>query len=125
MTIGEALKQLRLHAGLTQEQMASGLMSESFYSKVERDVHEIDANLLIELLTAHHFDVVSFFTKVSNQDSRMEPNFDLMNQISFAQNKKDLKALDKIAQKIKMGGVLSKLLASVQAGECLCLGASF
>lgn len=103
MTIGEALKQLRLHAGLTQEQMASGLMSESFYSKVERDVHEIDANLLIELLTAHHFDVVSFFTKVSNQDSRMEPNFDLMNQISFAQNKKDLKALDKIAQKIKMG----------------------
>jgi len=60
MTIGEALKQLRLHAGLTQNQMAAGLMSESFYSKVERDVHEIDANLLIELLTAHHFDVVSF-----------------------------------------------------------------
>ena len=97
MTIGEALKQLRLHAGLTQNQMAAGLMSESFYSKVERDVHEIDANLLIELLTAHHFDVVSFFARVSNQDLRTEPNFDLMNQISFAQNKKDLKTLDKIA----------------------------
>ena len=49
MTIGEALKQLRLHAGLTQNQMATGLMSESFYSKVERDVHEIDANLLIRV----------------------------------------------------------------------------
>src|SRR5699024_11759220 len=51
-------------------------LSESFYSKVERDVHEIDANLLIELLTAHHFDVVSFFARVSNQDLRTEPNFD-------------------------------------------------
>ena len=65
MTIGEALKQLRLHAGLTQNQMAAGLMSESFYSKVERDVHEIDANLLIELLTAHHFDVVSFLLELA------------------------------------------------------------
>ena len=107
MTIGEALKQLRLHAGLTQNQMAAGLMSESFYSKVERDVHEIDANLLIELLTAHHFDVVSFFARVSNQDLRTEPNFDLMNQISFAQNRKDLKTLDKIASKIKEGKIKS------------------
>ena len=97
MTIGEALKQLRLHAGLTQEEMAAGLMSESFYSKVERDIHKIDANLLVKLLVAHHFDVVSFFTKISNQDIRTEPNFELMNQISFAQNRKDLNALDKIA----------------------------
>lgn len=34
MTIGEALKQLRLHAGLTQNQMATGLMSESFTLKL-------------------------------------------------------------------------------------------
>lgn len=107
MTIGEALKQLRLHAGLTQNQMAAGLMSESFYSKVERDVHEIDANLLIELLTIHHFDVVSFFTRVGNQDMRTEPNFGLMNQISFAQNRKDLKTLDKIRAEVKNGKVKS------------------
>lgn len=107
MTIGEALKQLRLHAGLTQNQMAAGLMSESFYSKVERDVHEIDANLLIELLTIHHFDVVNFFTRVGNQDMRTEPNFGLMNQISFAQNRKDLKTLDKIRAEVKNGKVKS------------------
>lgn len=107
MTIGEALKQLRLHAGLTQEEMAAGLMSESFYSKVERDIHKIDANLLVELLVTHHFDVVSFFTKISNQDIRTEPNFELMNQISFAQNRKDLNALDKIASEIKNGKVES------------------
>ncbi len=107
MTIGEALKQLRLHAGLTQNQMAAGLMSESFYSKVKRDVHKIDANLLSELLTMHHFDVVSFFTRVSNQDMRIEPNFDLMNQISFAQNRKDLKTLDKIRAEVENDKVKS------------------
>ncbi|WP_308558135.1 helix-turn-helix transcriptional regulator [uncultured Lactobacillus sp.] len=101
MSIGEALKQLRLHAGLTQQQMAGGIISESFYSKVERDVHEIDANLLIELLTSHHFDVVSFFTNVANQNTKTEPNFELMNQISFAQNRKDLQALDKIKAEIE------------------------
>ncbi len=45
MTIGKALKQLRLHAGLTQDQMAAGIISESYYSKVERDIHNIDAKL--------------------------------------------------------------------------------
>lgn len=107
MTIGEALKQLRLHAGLTQNQMTAGLMSESFYSKVERDVHKIDANLLIELLTMHHFNVVSLFTRMSNQDMRIEPNFDLMNQISFAQNRKDLKTLDKIRAEVENDKVKS------------------
>ncbi len=36
MKIGQVLKEYRLHAGLTQTEMAAGLVSESFYSKVER-----------------------------------------------------------------------------------------
>lgn len=63
MTIGKALKQLRLHAGLTQDQMAAGIISESYYSKVERDIHNIDAKLLIDILRVHGFDVISFLTK--------------------------------------------------------------
>lgn len=35
MTIGEALKSVRLHAGISQTEMAAGIVSESFYSKVE------------------------------------------------------------------------------------------
>ncbi|QQP27902.1 helix-turn-helix domain-containing protein [Lactobacillus ultunensis] len=101
MTIGEALKQVRLHEGLTQEQMAAGIISESFYSKVERDVHQIDANLLLDILVAHHIDVGSFFSKISNQKTKQEPDFDLMNQISFAQNKRDLHKLDEITEEIK------------------------
>ena len=36
MTVGEALKQMRLQAGLTQTEMTAGVVSESFYSKIER-----------------------------------------------------------------------------------------
>ena len=81
MTIGEALKSLRLHAGMTQTEMAAGIVTESFYSKVERDIHEIDANLLIRILSKHHFDVGSFFSQVNNSDNTTDPDFDLMNQI--------------------------------------------
>ena len=34
MTVGEALKQMRLQAGLTQTEMTAGVVSESFYSKI-------------------------------------------------------------------------------------------
>lgn len=107
MTIGEALKQERLHAGLTQTQMAAGLISESFYSKVERGVHSIDADTLINILSANHIDVIHFFTLIINQKSPVNPNFDIINKITFAQNKKDLRSLDKISADIKSGKIQS------------------
>jgi len=107
MTIGEALKQLRLHAGLTQEQMAAGIVSESFYSKVERDIHDIDTKVLMDILTVHRFNVIEFFGKIWNQPTSKNPDFDLVAQISDAQNKKDLGKLNEIATKIQNGGVKS------------------
>ncbi|MCO0806615.1 helix-turn-helix transcriptional regulator [Lactobacillus helveticus] len=70
MTIGEALKSLRLHAGMNQTQMAAGIVTESFYSKVERGVHAIDADVLIQILTAHHFDVTTFLHKSLTNNQR-------------------------------------------------------
>lgn len=60
MTVGEALKQLRSQLGLTQEQMAAGIISESYYSKVERDLHVIDAKSLIMILKVHDIDMSNF-----------------------------------------------------------------
>lgn len=60
MTVGEALKQLRSQLGLTQEQMAGGIISESYYSKVERNLHIIDAKSLIMILRVHDIDMSSF-----------------------------------------------------------------
>jgi len=105
--IGKTLKQYRLHAHLTQKEMAAGVVTESFYSKVERSVHSIKADTLIDILIAHHFDVIDFFTRLGYQDKIADPNYPLQVQISFAQNRKDLQALDKIAKKIKNEGVAS------------------
>lgn len=100
MTIGEALKSIRLNAGLTQTQMAADVVSESFYSKIERGVSEVDANVLIQILDAHHFDVVSFFSRISNQPSRNN-GFNYAAKIGFAQNQKDLKTLVKIKKELE------------------------
>ena len=73
MTVGEALKQIRLQAGLTQTQMTAGVVSESFYSKVERGVHAIDVQTLINILSAHHMDVVHFFSLLNYQNLKPSP----------------------------------------------------
>ncbi|MGQ5709171.1 helix-turn-helix domain-containing protein [Lactobacillus sp. PSON] len=107
MTIGEALKSLRLENGLTQKEMTGGLVSESFYSKVENGIHKIDADLLIDILSLHNFDIVDFFAKLAHQKRESKPSFELLSRIIFAQNKKDIKELDRISEKIKNGGVIS------------------
>lgn len=94
MTIGEALKQTRLRAGLTQKEMAAGIITPSAYSKIERGVHSVDAEVLIRILSEHHFDVTGFFAQLNFQTSKEEPNFELLNQISFAQNKQTNLVLD-------------------------------
>ena len=50
MTIGEALLNLRKQLGLTQTEMAANVVSTSFYSKVERNIHDIGTNDLLQIL---------------------------------------------------------------------------
>ena len=48
--IGSKLKRLRHELGLTQTEMAAGVLSVSFYSKVERGYQVIGAEEIIEIL---------------------------------------------------------------------------
>lgn len=100
MTIGEQLKILRLATGLTQKQMAAGIVSESYYSKVERNNQAIDRTKLVEILKAHDFYVDTFFIRLSdNSDitefAKIRYNLEAMADVP---NKK---RLDEIAEKIK------------------------
>ena len=108
MKIGQVLKEYRLHAGLTQTEMAAGLVSESFYSKVERGVHEIHAELLIKILEDHNFDVIAFFQRVIKP---VNSYFDIESKIIIAKNTKNLAMLDKIKKDLKNGGYSTPLLA--------------
>lgn len=95
MNIGETLKSMRLHAGLTQTEMAAGIVSESYYSKVERGVHDISADALFKILIKHHLDPVSFFMKMSYRKKNNNLLGDFT-EIEFAQSKKDLNELNKV-----------------------------
>ena len=100
MKIGEALKSLRLQSGMTQTEMAADVITESAYSKVERGVHSIDADVLFKILLAHHFDPITFFMNIGYKNENNQ-TLDVLNRMMYAQNKKDLKALDKIEAEIK------------------------
>ena len=53
MTIGDLLKEYRLNMGLTLSEMAAGVLSTSYYAKVEKDQHRITATDLFDLLASH------------------------------------------------------------------------
>lgn len=99
--IGAALKQLRIDKGLTQEQMVHGIISESSYSKIERGIHDIDAQTLIDILTANGFDVVDFLKEIGNQPIEKSPEIELYRQIDEAENQNNLKELDQLVEKIE------------------------
>lgn len=63
MSIGERLKELRLFLGLTQEEMCQGIVSESFYSRVERGVRKISVLDLLALLNKNGIHLEDFFNE--------------------------------------------------------------
>ncbi|MCZ2259989.1 helix-turn-helix domain-containing protein [Sporosarcina sp. G11-34] len=50
MQLGDALKLIRTNKGLSQSKIASGIISTSFYSKVEKNLSNISTELLFKLL---------------------------------------------------------------------------
>lgn len=69
MNIGSLLKQTRKRLGLTQQEMAGNVLSYSYYSKIERGIHDINVNDLIKILDLHKIDIHSFFKTVENNSS--------------------------------------------------------
>lgn len=100
MTIGENLKFWRLRTGKTQKEWIGDLMSESFYSKVERDVHSIDADLLIKLLERNQLDIATFLKNVKVKKT-VDPDYLLKRKIKLYQNEKNLAGLNQIKAEIK------------------------
>ncbi len=61
MTIGEQLKRERILLGITQRQMCAGIITESFYSRVENNKNEINIDDLIKILNKQHISFYDFF----------------------------------------------------------------
>ena len=55
------VKTVKIGKSLRENRLAAGVVSESFYSKVERGIHNIDADTLVKLLKARKINPVGFF----------------------------------------------------------------
>lgn len=64
MNIGSQLKNIRVFLGLTQKQFCAGIVTESFYSRVENNRNNISMKDLVEILNFHHISLYDFFISV-------------------------------------------------------------
>ena len=99
-SIGEALKEERQSLGLTQEQFTKGIISESFYSKVERGKNEIVAIDLLRILAANNISEEEFLSKL-NVKEHNNVEVDLKVQLLDAYASHNKKKINMLVKKIQ------------------------
>ncbi|MCT0193174.1 Rgg/GadR/MutR family transcriptional regulator [Lactobacillus helveticus] len=99
MTIGELLKKERMEKGLTQKQFADGIVSTSYYSKVEKNEHRITAEDLIAVLEHNNIPLWSFFKELSLKGNfQHKYKINLEAEVMDAYYHSDSKRLEEIIQ---------------------------
>lgn len=81
-TIGQLLKEYRLNRGKTQREFTSGIISTSFYSKVEKNLSRISAEDLIKILACNDIELWDFFSSlgaVNNDKYQIELDSEMKN----------------------------------------------
>ena len=127
--IGDKLKNLRQQLGLTQTEMAAGVISVSFYSKVERGLNDIGINDFLEILKKHGISPMEFFEDITIKENDKRKITGLYNKfIKVATEDNDveinkvIKDLDKIKTQnpdIKFTKIAAKLIADTHDRKAL------
>ena len=102
MTIGEAIKQIRHELYLIQEQMCAGVVTRSFYAKVESGRNRISADKLTEILFEHDIDITYFYQLLRNtysSQSKLKEN-DLNQKMNQAFNSGKIELIEQNYHKI-------------------------
>lgn len=68
MTIGELLRDYRVGKGKKQKEFVGNVISPSYYSKIEKNKHQISATDLIELLRYNNISTTDFFSNLDQDD---------------------------------------------------------
>lgn len=122
MTIGEALKETRKSLGLSQTEMAYPILTKSYYSKIERGIHEINASDLIKILEVHNVDISEFLAKCGVKENKInkEQWMSKLRQAYYDQDLEQVKRLKKKIVEVKENESLRKILeANVILAEAL------
>lgn len=100
MLVGELLKKYRTEKMKTQKQWAGNVISPSFYAKVEKNIHRITVDDLIELLHYNKISIFDFFSKLDRQEQNQNAfKKEITNQIVEAyyhHSKEELEEIRKI-----------------------------
>ena len=105
-TIGTQLRKFRMLLGLSQTEMAAGIVTESFYSKVERDKSAITIDKLVAILNKHEISLYDFFN-VFDQENL--PQLILRRNMYETFNNRDVKKLKELKKSVTEKSVRLKL----------------
>ncbi|WP_285817925.1 helix-turn-helix domain-containing protein [Lactobacillus taiwanensis] len=95
MTIGNLLKQYRINQNKTLQEFAGNIIDRSYYGKVERNVHQISAENLINLLRYNQIDATEFIeTLDQNYQSQIQIQRKIMEEAYYHVDKDKLKKLN-------------------------------
>ena len=91
MTVGELLKEYRIKQNKNQKEFSAGIVSQSYYSKVEKNIHRITADDLLLLLTHNAISVKTFFEKLEidphqEQVNKVNAIFEEITKANYADN---------------------------------------
>lgn len=107
MKIGQALKVMRMELSMTQDEMCIGIVSRSFYAKVEAGKHEISAEKLARILLMHEIDISRFYQLIREDyitESQRKAEY-LTGKMNIAVSMNDLDSLEECCSAImKLGG---------------------
>lgn len=103
MTIGELLKKYRLENLKTQKEWVGDIVSPSYYSKVEKNIHRITAEDLILLLKYNNIKLEEFFKQLNQEEETEEEQEDRLFNLALEANYKnsvdDLHKIKRIFEK--------------------------
>ena len=98
MTIGDLLKQYRINQNKTLQEFAGNIIDRSYYGKVERNVHQISAENLINLLRYNQIDATEFIeTLDQNYQSQIQIQREIMEKYQVRESMLVKKSLFSLA----------------------------
>ena len=103
MTIGELLKEFRIRNLKTQKEWTAGIVSPSYYSKVEKGIHRITAEDLLAILTANQIKPWDFFNKLSPDQAQDNAASFIEDEVNRAYYQNDIQKIRQIRQYVADG----------------------
>lgn len=109
MTIGELLKKYRLSQDKTQADWAAGIVTTSYYSKIEKNQHRINAEDLIDILHKNEVSTLDFFSELNYKDKLKKDNdSDIERLITDYYYQGDVKSLERLKKMLADSNIDNK-----------------